>query len=371
MKVHPAVAALVVALSIMAIGIRIWASGEAMALGGPAQLLRDPAGNTYVQIQNQLLQHDQAGKFQRRHDLGELGVDVVIGAIGFFSNGDILLRRGPDQRSLFDNISAFQREENTNTIKSEAIQVGLARCDLVTMECSSFGASPIDLQTTFGLYIDWRTDDVVISDTSRHTLRKYSSNGVEVADPVRGFNFPNQLKSDDEKLLVADTNNHRIAVVDSADVSFGEIIRSVDVVPAEAGRRSERWPSHFTQVGDEWWVNNMKSDMRDGGIYAFDKDWNFKHRIPLPDDADPISILAFGSGALISDWDNDRVHYIDSSAKALPDFESSGLNDVIEESRSSRLHYQALSWVGVILFAVVLIVLVMRAIVRPDDKITA
>ena len=121
MKIPPAIAVLVVALSVMAIGVRIWASGEAMALGGPAQLLRDPAGNTYVQIQNQLLQHDQAGIFQRRHDLGELGVDVVIGAIGFFSDGDILLRRGPDRRSLFDNIAAFQRKKNTNAINSETI----------------------------------------------------------------------------------------------------------------------------------------------------------------------------------------------------------------------------------------------------------
>jgi hypothetical protein len=371
MKVHPAIVALVVALSIVAIGIKVWADGESRALGGPSQLLTDPSGNIYVLIQNQLLQHDQSGNFQHRHDLGDLSVDVVIGAIGFFSDGDILLRRGPDQRSLADNISAFQRKENSNTIDTEIAQVGLARCDLNTLECFVFGASPIDLQSTFGLYIDWLNDDVIISDTERHTLRKYSANGVEVAGPTRGFNFPNQLKPDEGALLVADTNNHRIAVVESTDASFGEVLQSIDVVPSEADRRNERWPSHFAKVGDEWWVNNMRNDMRNGGIYAFDEDWSFKRRISLPDDADPISILAFGSGALITDWDNDRVHYIDSSGAALPDFESSGLSDVIEESRSGRLNYQALSWIGVIFFVVVLIVLIMRAIVRPNNGIAA
>jgi hypothetical protein len=49
MKIHPAIATLVVALFIVATGVRFWASGEAKALGGPAQLLRDSSGQLYVQ----------------------------------------------------------------------------------------------------------------------------------------------------------------------------------------------------------------------------------------------------------------------------------------------------------------------------------
>ena len=109
MKIHPAIAVLVLACSIVGIGVKVWADGRVIELGGPAQLLRDPAGNVYLQIQNQLLQHDQAGIFVRRHDLGELGVDVVIGAIGFFPDGDILVRRGADPRTLSDNVAAYQR----------------------------------------------------------------------------------------------------------------------------------------------------------------------------------------------------------------------------------------------------------------------
>jgi hypothetical protein len=369
MKVHPAIAILVVALGIAATGVKIWADGEAKELGGPAQLLRDPSGQVYLQIQNQLLQHDADGNFVQRHDLSVLGVDIVIGAIGFFPNGDILLRRGEDQRSFADNISAYQRKENTHSIITDAPSIGLARCNLITQACSSFATPPIDLQSTFGVVIDQQTDAVFISDTSRHILRKYSASGVELATPAPGFRFPNQLVLDDARLLVADTNNHRISVVDSSDLSFGKILRSIDVVPEEADRRGDRWPSHFAKVGDEWWVNNMKSNMRNGGIYVFDLDWKYMRRIPLPGEADPVSIMRYGAGALISDWDNDRVYYIDESGAALPDLESTGLLAVLEESAAKRRHYQAISWIGILLLAIALTVLIVRALVAPDHRI--
>lgn len=369
MKVHPAIAVLVFALFVVGTGVKVWASGKAKEFGGPAQLLRDPSGQVYVQIQNQLLQHDPGGKFMHRHDLSVLGVDVVIGAIGFFSNGDILLRRGADKRSLADNISAFMRKKNSNSISSDAPNMGLARCNLNTHACSDFTTPAIDLQSTFGVFIDPRTDTVFISDTSRHLLRKYSANGVELAGPARGFRFPNQLLLHGPELLVADTNQHRISVVDPSDSSYGKLLRIIDVVPEEADRNGDRWPSHFARIGDEWWVNNMKSDMRNGGVYAFDPDWNYKRRIQLPDNADPISIFQYGAGALISDWDNDRVHYVDVSGAVLPDLDSMGLQAVLEESSVKRLYYQALSWVGLLLLAIVLIVLIVKAIVAADDRI--
>ena len=371
MKIHPAIATLVVALFIVATGVRFWASGEAKELGGPAQLLRDSSGQLYVQIQNQLLEHDPDGTFVHRHDLSVLGVDVVIGAIGFFSNGDVLLRRGADQRSLIDNITAYQRRENTNSIDTSAQNIGLARCNLNVQECSAFATPSIDLQSTFGVSIEQRTDNVFISDTSRHLLRKYSAYGVELVSPAAGFKYPNQLMLHNSELMVADTNQHRISVLDSSDLSFGKILRSIDVVPEDADQRGDRWPSHFAQVGDEWWVNNMKSNMHNGGVYAFDLDWEYKRRILLPEDADPVAIIPYGSGALISDWDNNRVHYIDVSGSALPDFESSGLQAVLEESAAQRLHYQALSWIGILLFAVVMIVLIFRAFVAPDNRISS
>ncbi len=369
MKIHPAIATLVVALTVIAIGVKVWADAKATAIGGPAQLFRDPSGHLYIQIQNQLIEHGADGAFIRRHDLGALGVDTVIGAVRFFSDGDLLLRRGPDRRSLANKIAAYRRAENRTTLTPDASDTGLVRCDLGTRECVAFARTAIDLKSTFGMFVDWQTDDVLISDTSRHVLRKYSSDGMELAGPIGGFKYPNQLVLYDGKLLVADTNHHRIHIVEPANSTFGNAVNSIDVVPEEARRRGERWPSHFTRIGDEWWVNNMETDMRNGGVYAFDSRWNFKRRVSLPDEADPIAIMAFGEGALISDWDNDRVHYLAASGEALADFSSRGLEAVIEASRSARSHYKALSWAGVLVLAPVLIGLLFKAVISPAPRI--
>ena len=369
MKVHPAIVIVVVALTVIAVATKFWADGEALKYGGPSQLLSDPQGRVYVQIQNQLLEHTTEGEFVRRHDLGELGVDPLIGAAAFFSNGDILLRRGEDRRSLRNGIAAFQRRENTSDLKPESPGAGLARCNLQTKECTPFASPPVDFKSTIGVFIDAGSDEVYISDTTRHTLRKYDANGTAVAEPMRGFKFPNQLLLHEDQLLVADTNNHQVRVVDPRTGLFGKTVRSIDIVPADAQRAGHRWPAHFARIGDNWWVNNMNTAMQDGGVYLFNDDWEYRRRIPLPQHADPISILPFASGALISDWFNDRVYRVSVMGSLLEDFESPGLEAVLAESREKRTFYRALSWMGYLLLGAVFIGLITKAILSPAPKV--
>jgi hypothetical protein len=371
MKIHPAIVGLVIALAVIAVAAKLWADGEALEYSGPSQLIHDARGHVYVQIQNQLLEHNGNGDFLRRHDLGELGVDTTIGAIAFFSNGDILLRRGKDRRSFGDKFAAYQRRENQSDLVPDSADAGLARCSLETRQCREFASPPVDFKSTIGIFVDWQNDDVFISDTSRHMLRKYSTDGIALAEPARGFKFPNRLLLADDQLLVADTNHHKIRFVDADSDSFGRTIRAIDIVPAEAELSDHRWPSHLARIGDEWWVNNMNSGMRNGGIYVFDADWLYLRRIPLPGNADPISILPFATGALISDWDNDRIYRVTASGAVLDDFESPGLEAVLAESREARSFYRALSWMGIVLLGAVFVALIAKAILSPTPRFVA
>jgi hypothetical protein len=364
-KVQPVVATVVIVLAVLAIMVKIWGDGRALAIGGPAQLLRAPSGNVYLQIQNQLLQHSPQGGFERRIDLSELGVTKIIGGIAFFPDGDILVRRGRDPRSLLDNVRAYGRLQSKRSILSPDPESGLARCDLESMTCAPFGVPTIDFQATFHAHINAVTDIVYVSDTSRHTLRSYSADGSELSSIATGMKFPNQLLVHDGQLLVADTNNHRIAVLEVNGMVLTQQSASIDVVPGEGESSGERWPTHFARVADRWWVNNMRSDLRNGGIYVFDDEWQFIERLQLPGGADPIAILPFGSGALISDWDNDRVYYVDASGRLLDDFTSAGLEELLSESRDRRIFYKLVSWLGIALFVLVLAGLVIKALLEP------
>ena len=56
-KVHPALAALVLIMTGIAVVLWTWGSGMAASFGGPAELNRGPDGHSFVQIQNLSLIH--------------------------------------------------------------------------------------------------------------------------------------------------------------------------------------------------------------------------------------------------------------------------------------------------------------------------
>ncbi len=364
-KVHPMVAFAVIVVTVMAIGVWVWGSGQAKQLGGPAELLLDPAGHFYIQMQNILLEHDSEGKFLERHDLSDLKVEHILGAVRFFANGDILLRRGADSRTALDNVRAFLRLSNQNSLSPDQEETGLYRCSLKTDACRPFGSEPIDLAAAFGLYIDPSSDAVYISDTTRHVLRKFSADGDVLGEAGSGFRFPNQLLVHDGRLYVADTNNHRIRIVDPGTESFGQEISSVDVVPASARKSQQTWPSHFARIGDTWWINNMRSSMSDGGIYIFDQDWAFQRKVDLPNGADPIAIMAFGSDVLVSDWNNDRVYRLTTTGQLTGDFLSFGLQGLVAESVALRWQYQTYAWLAVVAFFLVIVALIIKGLATP------
>ena len=359
--VHPAVAALVLILTAVAVGVWMWGSGAAARLGGPAELNIGPDGHSYVQIQNYLVEHDEAGAYLRTHDLGAMDVEVFLGGYAFFSNGDILLRRGPDPRSFMDNLRAYGRETNRNTIVPEDLSSGLFRCNLDTSACERFGEAWIDFKAAYGVFIDWQTDEVYFSDTTRHLLRKYSATGVELAPPVSGFQFPNQLMLFDGQLLVADTNHHVVRRLEPQSSTFGDDVDRKDVVPATAKTAQQTWPSHVARVGEEWWVNNTQTCKNTGGIYVFDNDWEYLRRFDLPAGADPISIVAVGDTVWVRDWNNDLVRRFSTTGEALASLESAGLETILTDSRQERLKFTLLSYSGVGLVVFLLLALLVRA----------
>ena len=311
-------------------------------------------GHLFIQVQNQLIEHDANGVFLKRHDLSSIGVERLLGAVAFFANGDVLLRRGPDARTLTQNIRALQRQTNEQSLTPETPDTGLYRCDLTSATCDRFGSTGIDFKAAHNIYIDWRNDDVYISDTTRHLLRKYSAEGEVLGGPAGGFKFPNHILMYDEELYVANTNFHQVRKVATATASFGEELDSFDVRPPAALSAKQVWPSHIARVGEEWWVNNMRADMNEGGIYVFDSNWRFDRTVALPGNADPIALLPFNDEVLISDWKNDRIYRLSPSGKLLGDFASAGLDQVLADSRAQRAQFMTYSYSGVGLFLLVI-----------------
>lgn len=346
-NVNPVVATIVVLLAIAAGGIWMWTGGKAAEIGGPAKMAISPSGHLFIQMQNRLLEHDASGAFIAEHDLAKIDTDVFLGGFDFFSDGTMLMRRGPDPRTFGDNLRSFQRRDNLRSLQPVTQNSGMARCDTTTWQCTTFGPEPIDFGAAISVLIDRSSDTVYISDTTRHLLRKYSATGEPLAPPASGFRFPNSLELVDGQLFLADTNHHVVRQVEPGSEEFGQTVASHDVIPNLAMIAGRRWPSHLTRVGDEWWVNVMKHGMNEGEIYIFDNDWSYLRRVRLPGDADPIAQLAFGNEVLVSDWNNDVVYRVSTEGELLGEFASTGLKALVEESAAERKRYRVYGYAGV------------------------
>ncbi len=106
----------------------------------------------------------------------------------------------------------------------------------------------MDFNAAFGVFIDRVTDEVYISDTTRHLLRKFAPDGQQLAVSEETFKFPNQLMLHEGSLHVADTNNHVVRIVAADTASYGNIVDSFNVVPGGARLVDQRWPSHFARA---------------------------------------------------------------------------------------------------------------------------
>lgn len=115
----------------------------------------------------------------------------------------------------------------------------------------------------------------------------------------------------------------------------------IDVNRRLATSNQETWPFALASVGDGWRVNNIKTDLRDGGIYVFDKHWRFQHRVPLPKGPDRIDLLRHQDRVLVSDYSRNRVYQIGLDGVSLDEFTSPEVRQLLSanEKKGRRVEH--------------------------------
>ena len=353
-NVNPVTAVTIILIAVLLISMIFWARQAALLVGGPDQVQVEPDGNTTIHIAGKLYKVNPSFELVDEVDLPTLGVDSLVGDFAFFANGDLLIRRGDYQPGFLESIFRYGRLPDTSQPVAKQDNEGLHRCALASRECKPFGSSGVDFDSAFHLSIDRTTDTVYLSDTGRHTLRKYDATGKELAVQHNGYRFPNQIMLHGDKLLVADTNHHAIQVAETATDTYGEIVDTHRVGDDTLG--GDTWTYSFAKVGDQWWVNNMEHTMSHGTIAIYNNQWRFQRTIDLPANADPIDFAVLEQRVLITDLDNIRIYQLDFNGRLLdlPLPEDMALH--LTALKEGRAYYQQLSYAMVGLFVLFLIV---------------
>jgi hypothetical protein len=355
-EVKPLTAIIVLAIFSLLLWGKFWAHDAAVSVYGFSNMHKHPNGTAYIMLGHQLFSFNDEAKSTGQIDLLRLGVDNDSTAtdFAFFSNGDLLIRRHILEHDFIYNLQVFFRLKNQQSKSSTNQQAGLFRCNTVSFECKPFTNPPLNLNDAFSLAVDLKTDRVFVADTSRHTVRLFSNSGEEL-DSKEGFLFPNQIHFQDNKLYVADTNHHRLAVVGVEEKRFGEILEEMDTRAGPARVDGEVWPSGFLLAGDRRWVRNADNNMAHGGIYVFENSGKFINRIDLPKAADPFALLQLGNSVLVNDFSQNRIYQFTLDGKALPDFQPDVMQPQLAILNAEKQKYQKLELTFTIAFALLLL----------------
>ncbi len=301
----PGAVAAIVLYFLIVLGIGFWARGVATAVPGPGALKQSEQGDVYVQVGLELLRVTPGGVDVRAYDLARLGVDRLFDFV-LLADEKILVRLGPYEKTFLENIAMYLRLPNTKPVPVMPAGTGLYTCDLAAMSCTPFSHN-FDMDSTHWLAYDRETQEVYVADTSRHQLHKLGADGVLRATQSEGFIFPNHISVVDGKLLVVDTNNRAIKLVNGRDEPFGALVREENPVNSSVRNAGHGFPSMLADVGDEHWLLIMNNSMARGGVYRYAQDWRYIDRVALPDAVNADYIGRVGDGIWLSDGNGWKV----------------------------------------------------------------
>ena len=357
-NVNPLLALVIIIIFGGIFALKTYFYGLALEVPKPNFLKESLTGTVTIRLGTKIYDYSSEGKLNHIIDLEEFGIVNHIGDYDFFSNGDLLINRDDFLPSFEDRIKHFKRESNTN-VTSPGVGKGLQRCNLKTKDCKSFNRSIPAIQDAHYIHIDRKADMVFLADVSRHQIRKLDKDGNLLAELKTGLQFPNQVFLDGETLWIVDTNNHAMKAVKANTETFGEKIEThkfVDVYP-------RIWPSAFSKVNDNWWVNISNNGMVNASVVIFDKNWGEKSSLNFPENADPVASLVTDNGVIILDANNYQIYTFDIAGIRKADFARSesgdGIKSVLAKNKKQDKKYRSLSdsffWIGLGLFTLVFI----------------
>lgn len=353
-SVNPIVALIIILMFGSLFGFKFYFYQQAADVAKLNYIKASPSGNIFIRLGEEIYDYTPSGKLNRVINLSTLNISNHFGDFAFFSNGDLLINRDEFLPSFKDRISRFFRHENTNkTIATD--NKGLQRCNISTLICTQFTAEIPVLQGSFYLFIDIKTDDVYLADTSRHQIRKLDKEGHLLAEMTSDLAFPNQLWLEQSSLWIVDTNHHVMKAVHADTDTFGEPIEQHSTTASGQWI----WPSAFAKVQDNWWLTISNHAMEDAKIVIFDSLWKKGETLSLPDNADPISSLVVNDKVLITDANQFSLYQFDFEGNKLPDFaiqnnDYSGIQSALKRNETESDKFILWSdyclWISISLF---------------------
>jgi len=357
MKIKPIWLLLVIVLFGALFGTQYWAGAKWRENQGPEILVKDQQNNLYISFGPSIFRFDSEGHFVEHRDLRQFGIEEILGSMAFFPNGDVLMVPQNQHASYLENILTYYRISQWHSSANSALNGRLSRCDWKTLHCQPLPSFDEAFVRTLWTDID-ADENIFLADTSRHRLYWLDSRGkvLDTIYDMDNLQFPNQIKHDGDKLLVANSNNNSLTAVGLEDKKFSRRFHHFRFDGSQIMRYGDRWTAGIVTLGDDYYVLVQNDNMMQGSVYRMSRDGKIKVMFERKPDADPIGIVTFRNEILVADYHKVRVDRFNINGKYLGEFSSPELQAVFEPMRESQRIFVRLEYVMKQLFWVALLI---------------
>ena len=344
MEVKPRIVVLVIIVfGLLLAGIYRFGAAE-RAQQGPSQLRVDQQGRLHVVFNEKIFRLAPGGEYEKTIGLRSLGIGELIGGIAFFRNGDVLLRTGDSVPNWYEQVliqlRLRQPRHSTGTPGER-----LERCNLDSLRCQPLQGFEQTFKRTFRIDIDSR-DQVFIADTGREALYWLDGEGHKIAEADAGLRLPNQLMTDGERVVVANTNYHELTFVPLSEGTIAPMAqwRHLKVNVPEAKQSGEIWPVDLLKADGDWLVLSQGPDMMFGDVFRFGEDGQYLTQFRLADEVDPVALAMIGKDVVVADYAGLRLLRFSTRGEPRGELMIPEIARYADEVRTARTHYQRLQW---------------------------
>ncbi|MCP8900787.1 hypothetical protein [Gilvimarinus xylanilyticus] len=353
-----AAAIIIVSCVVSTLGLYLWAGSQRAGLQGYG-FMRVNEGELVVNFDRSWVWLSQTGRERRTLDLESENLRPV-GDFDFFANGDLLIYHRQAALSVGQNLKAFLRLRQAPAHSSAGHDGqradGFYRCRLSVLRCDLLPNANILPARSFRLVIDSATDVIYLADTSDHSVYKLSGDGEVLASRREGFKFPNQLLLRDGALWLADTNHHRVVVLDTHAEGFARE-RSHRKVTLD---HKYRWPLQLATAPQGLWVLVGDSSVANARLAFIDRDNDVTQ--PLAPEVlrsaglnDPLAIKYWLGALWINDFTQPKLRRVNPTTGDVQTIDSPRLQSLEQAYTRKANHYRHLEALAIGLFVLVIV----------------
>lgn len=306
--------ALVAIFGIMGAIVQAWRAGEAVSVSAGPGALASTDETVYFVAGGTLYVADAGGALQDELSLASLGLSSVVSQLAVVE-GDVLVADG-----------------TRGTVH---------RCDLARRACEQIVRIPMRGRGgAMAVASAPEADRLYVADTNGHELHAYSLKGKPLyrLEVEGGLKYPNEvIWLGDGRLLVVDTNQHRIVVL--ADDGGGHTRLLQKMAAKNDLGRGNTWPIAAARDSEgNTWVVIADGLLNNGELIRYDAEGRPQRHIELGGDADPVALAPLADTVLLADMANYRLHRIGVGDRRVQVFGDAALRDALRSLQARHSH---------------------------------